>query len=353
MDNLAVNPNPAVKQNRNFTRFAWFNLHYNLFVVLWGAFVRATGSGAGCGSHWPLCNGEIVPRAPKLETLIEFSHRLTSGLALILVIVLFVWARRLFAASREPAPNQDPQNRRVRMGATWVLVLMIVEALVGAGLVIGDLVVDDTSTLRILVMGAHLTTTFFLLAALALTAAWSSQDGTFGTGSGDRRKLALWGRDRLLAACLLVLLITGISGAVSALGVTLYPVESHAEAIRAHLNEDSPLVVRLRLIHPALAVATTLLLFGLARRTLDSLSNSRGGRSGDHESERRAANLSHLLMLMVFAQMAGGLLNIALKAPVWMQLAHLLLADGLWIVLVLLGDALLDPVLDRLRAARR
>ncbi len=347
MDNLDLNENPAVNQNRNFSRFAWFNLHYNLFVVLWGAFVRATGSGAGCGSHWPLCNGEIVPRAPNVETLIEFSHRLTSGVALILVIVLFVWARRLFP------PGLDSQSQRVRMGAAWVLALMIVEALVGAGLVLGDLVVDDTSTLRIFVMGAHLTTTFFLLAALALTAAWSSQHGTFGSAAGERRKLALWGRDRLLTACLLVLLVTGISGAVSALGVTLYPVESHAEAIQAHLNEDSPLVVRLRLVHPALSVAVTLLLFALARRTHDALSSAGGNGRGSHVSEERAANLSRLLMLMVFAQMAGGLLNIALKAPVWMQLAHLLLADGLWIVLVLLGDALLDPALDRLRAARR
>ncbi len=47
-----------------FSRYAWGVLLWNVLVALWGAYVRATGSGAGCGSHWPTCNGEILPRAP-------------------------------------------------------------------------------------------------------------------------------------------------------------------------------------------------------------------------------------------------------------------------------------------------
>jgi heme A synthase len=75
-------------------RFAWGVLVYNLGVIVWGAYVRATRSGAGCGAHWPLCNGEVIPQSPDAAMLIEFSHRVTSGLALVSVVVLFAWAWR-------------------------------------------------------------------------------------------------------------------------------------------------------------------------------------------------------------------------------------------------------------------
>ena len=83
-------------------RFAWLLLACNIGVILWGAYVRASGSGAGCGSHWPLCNGEVIPRLPATATLIEYSHRLTSGAALLGVVALFVWTRRV-RPPRDPA----------------------------------------------------------------------------------------------------------------------------------------------------------------------------------------------------------------------------------------------------------
>ena len=73
---LPVAPRAArwsLSRMRPFTRFAWAVLAANLAVVAWGAFVRATGSGAGCGQHWPPCNGAVVPRSPTAETAIEFS----------------------------------------------------------------------------------------------------------------------------------------------------------------------------------------------------------------------------------------------------------------------------------------
>jgi len=139
-----------------FKRFAWGVLGYNIFVILWGALVRATGSGAGCGKHWPLCNGEVIPRAQSLETLIEFSHRLTSGLALILVLILFFWARRKF---------EKGQFERKWSGIS--LVLILIEALIGAGLVLLELVADNSSVARAFALGLHLANTFFLLAMLA------------------------------------------------------------------------------------------------------------------------------------------------------------------------------------------
>src|SRR5918999_5260767 len=142
-------------------RFAWFVLGYNVAVILWGAYVRATGSGAGCGSHWPLCNGEVLPRAPSVATLIEFSHRLTSGLALIAVVILLVWTRRATAPGH-PA----------RRGATWSLFFMLTEAAVGAGLVLFQLVADNASMARAMFMAVYLPNKFILLGCLGLPAWW-------------------------------------------------------------------------------------------------------------------------------------------------------------------------------------
>jgi heme a synthase len=142
-----------------FAAFSWATLVYMLGVVLWGAFVRATGSGAGCGDHWPMCNGMVVPREPELATLIEFTHRATSGVALILVLVMYVWAR-----------HAHPAGHRVRRGAAASSALIIVEALLGAGLVVFQLVADNDSAFRAVSMGLHLLNTFLLIGAITLTA---------------------------------------------------------------------------------------------------------------------------------------------------------------------------------------
>ena len=142
-------------------RFAWFVLAYNVAVILWGAYVRATGSGAGCGAHWPLCNGEVVPRAPQVATVIEFSHRFSSGLTLIAIAVLVVWIFRVCAPGH-PA----------RLGAVLSGVLIVTEAAVGAGLVLFRLVADNASMARAMFVGVHLLNTFLLLGALTLTAWW-------------------------------------------------------------------------------------------------------------------------------------------------------------------------------------
>src|SRR5229473_6608919 len=155
---------PSRSRTANFTRYAWGVLGWNLLVILWGAFVRATGSGAGCGSHWPLCNGEVVPRAPRLETIIEFTHRVTSGLALFAVVGLVVWSAVSF-----------PRGHRVRRTAIVSLVLILTEALLGAGLVVFQLVAQDASVGRACYLSLHLVNTLFLLGALALTA-WYSRE---------------------------------------------------------------------------------------------------------------------------------------------------------------------------------
>ena len=154
-------------------RFAWFVLAYNVAVILWGAYVRATGSGAGCGNHWPLCNGEVVPRAPQMATLIEFSHRFSSGLALIAIAALVIW---VFRASGPGHP--------ARLGAILSGILIVTEAAVGAGLVLFELVADNATIARAMFVAVHLLNTFLLLAALTLTAWWVSVDLPFARNRG-------------------------------------------------------------------------------------------------------------------------------------------------------------------------
>ena len=245
---------------RPIARFAWGLLAYEIGVIAWGAYVRATGSGAGCGNHWPLCKGEVVPRLPSAETLIELSHRLSSGLALALTLLLFAWARRVY-----------PIGHRVRLGAGAVVSLMITEALIGAVLVLFALVAHDASLKRALGTSLHLVNTFLLLAATSLTAWWAS--------GGE--PVRLWARGALapvLALSLLATLLVATSGALTALGDTLFPSASVASGLTQDWAAGAPMYVRLRVLHPMLAVATAAIV--LVAMTL--VRTLRCARAGDH-----------------------------------------------------------------------
>src|SRR5690606_230459 len=141
----------ARKDPTKFVRYAWFVTVYRLGIILRGAWVRITHSGAGCGDHWPTCNGEVIPFAPSTETMIEYIHRLTSGLSLPMVIVLIVWAFRLF-----------PRGHRVRKATIGTLFFLLTEAAVGAGLVKFELVADNASVARAITASFHLVNTFIL-----------------------------------------------------------------------------------------------------------------------------------------------------------------------------------------------
>lgn len=276
--------------DRRFTRFAVVTLLYNLGVVLYGAVVRATGSGAGCGSHWPTCGGDIVPFSGSAERFIEFGHRASSGVALLLVAILVVWAVRTRMTG-------DP----VRWAAIASGILIVNEALIGAALVLFEWVADDASVGRAVSITVHLVNTFLLLAALTLTAWWSS----------GRRVPAGWAesltrRHVVLGAAGLILV--GAAGAITALGDTLFPPD---ETIGA-----GNFLVGLRWIHPILAVGVAAYLLYLSR----VLAVPGWMRSA--------------LASLVVIQIAAGLINVALAAPVWMQVFHLLLADGIWILFV-------------------
>ena len=314
-------------QPKRFAIYAWFVLVFTLLVVLWGAFVRATGSGAGCGNHWPLCNGVVVPRAPQMETMIEFSHRLSSGLNLLLVLGLIIWGFRLYG-----------RGHPIRRGLLGAGLFIIMEALIGAGLVLFGLTADNDSRARAISMALHLVNTFLLMAALAYTA-WlaSGQSAPRFRGQG----LAGVGWWVGLAGVVFV----GMSGAITALGDTLYPSRSLAEALAADLSPASHLFIRLRMLHPAvtLTVGSALIAAGLlARRQVSGEGGpstaAQGPGSEALASPRRWGTAVAALSL---TELAVGIANLLLLAPVWMQLIHLLIADLLWISYVLLGATLL------------
>jgi cytochrome c oxidase assembly protein subunit 15 len=301
-------------------RWAWAYLAWTVVVVLSGAFVRATGSGAGCGDHWPLCNGAVVPLDPRVETVIEYSHRLLTGLMTPLLVIVSALTWRATRAGRPGTPAR---------GARWLLlpvwVFLLTEAAVGAGLVKLGLVVDDASTARAVVMGFHLANTFLLLGATAWLA-WRLSDlaATGGRPLGWQSGGAwLVG---LLGAALVALLGVGITGAMVALGDTLFPAASHAEGIAQMQAHDVHITVKLRLLHPVLAIGVGALIAGIAARLR--------ARYPGHTGVDRAA----FWTISAYAtQLIAGFVNYWLLVPVWMQLVHLLLADVLWIAAILLA----------------
>lgn len=298
-------------------RFAWIVVAWNLVVIGWGAYVRASGSGAGCGQHWPLCNGEIVPRAPAMATIVELTHRLTSGLALLglLALVIAVWRSR-------------PAGHPARRAAGWSMLFMLTEAGVGAGLVLFAMVADNASLGRALFMAVHLANTFLLLGAMTLTAHWL-EDGPAGMSLHGRG-----GRAAIVGLLALGVLVVSVSGAVAALGDTLFPATSLAHALEQDLSPTSHVLLRLRVIHPTLAVIVALALIAIAPRLPIDDDAAPADRAPALGPGARVALLAGL-------QAAIGALNVVLLAPVWLQLVHLLIADLLWISVVLLAAAAL------------
>ena len=293
-----------------FAKYAWFLVLYNMFVIAWGAVVRATGSGAGCGNHWPQCNGEILPSIERLETVIEFVHRLTSGVDGILVIVLVIWAFRL-----------QPVQKFVRSMAALSLIFIIIEGGLGAALVRFELVEGNTSSARAIMIGLHLVNTLVLLSFLTLTAWGASRpktkDGLHVTASS--------GIKTAFVVAILLFWIMSAAGAITALGDTLFPSESLAQGIQQDLSPTAHFLIRLRVWHPIIAIISSIYFVGLGWMIQRRIA-----------SERLEARIN-LLYMVIALQIGGGFLNVALLAPLWMQIVHLLLADSLWILLVVIA----------------
>ncbi len=295
---------PSKKMTR-FERCAWAFLAYLLVVILFGAWVRISGSGAGCGAHWPLCQGEVMPAAPSVKTIIEFTHRITSGLSGLMGLAL-VWAARRVSG-------------RVFRASLAMLAFLLIEGFIGAVLVKKELVGGDASASHAIVAALHLANTLLLTASAAAMAWWAGPGDVRGRGAG----VAAPSR-AILAGIIVLLIITNATGAVTALGDTIFPVQPALDGgllakVRDDLSPTHHFLVRLRIVHPLVAMSTVILVGG-ALLWLMQTWPLRLLKSGLHA---------------LAGQTALGFLNIALGAPGWMQLLHLLAAQVVWMLIFL------------------
>ena len=295
---------------RALIRFGWAVVGYNVLVILWGALVRATGSGAGCGNHWPLCNGQVIPLSPRVDTIIEFTHRCMTGGSTFLVLGLLVWTFR-----------GTVKGQAARATAVASMVLLLNEAFLGALLVKLGYVTGNQSMGRVVVLSIHLSNTLLLLAALTLTARLLGTE-QMSRGLRTRGVKRVWAVLGLAAT-----LVVGVSGSLAALGDTLFPASSLRAAFAQDFAAGSPWLLRLRGVHPASAVVAALFVLWLV---------AQARRAG-------AVRLAEVVVGLLVFQFALGVADVLLLAPVWMQIIHLLGADLYWVALVALAAAVVWP----------
>lgn len=304
---------PAREKMSAFARYAWFALGYNVLVILWGVFLRASKSGDGCGEHWLTCNGEIIPAAPQFKTIIEFSHRITTAIDGFVMLILVMWAMKIWYGRR------DGHSRQVMWAAVASLFFVITEAAVGAGLVLtGNTALNVTDTRPFWAMG-HLINTFILLTFLTLTA-WYATRGIEARFRFERKPLLL----ALLGV--LGLLFVGLSGSLAALSNMLFPSATLAEGVAKDFSAASNMILRLRLSHPILSILTGVYMIFIA-----------GWLKKNSGNDQAVSRWSNTLSLLIIGQVIFGAATLLTLGPIVMQLGHLLLADMIWIVFVLLG----------------
>lgn len=299
-------------------QYAWGVVGYNVLVILWGALVRATGSGAGCGNHWPLCNGQVIPLSPRVDTVIEFTHRCMTGGATFVVIGLLLWTFRATV-----------KGQAARVMAVASMVLLLNEAVLGALLVKLGYVTGNQSMGRVVLLSIHLSNTLLLLAALTLTAV-QLDSGQLWRELGGRGGRKLWAALGLAAT-----LVVGVSGSLAALGDTLFPASSLRAAFAQDFAAGSPWLLRLRGVHPLSAVIAAVFVLWLVAQARRAC----------------AGKIASLVVGLLVFQFALGFADVLLLAPVWMQIMHLLGADLYWIALVTLAAAVVWPRAASLKMA--
>jgi len=301
------------RRGNAFTKFAWAALGYNIVVILWGVFLRASHSGDGCGQHWLTCQGEVVPSAPELKTIIEYSHRITTAIAGLIVLAFVIWAVRRFGL-----------RHRITIGSLGALFFIIVEALIGRGLVLTGNTAGNWTPMRPYWTAGHLINTFLLLACLALTAWFASTDRK----ASFRVPARIW---LLLAVGVAAILLVGISGSMAALTNMLFPSASLSEGLAKDFDASSHYLLRLRISHPLLSVLSAVYLIFLAGwlrrwRPLDMM----------------VVRWSNAVTLFLLFQLIFGAATLLMLAPIVMQVGHLFLADAVWISFVLMAASVLS-----------
>lgn len=308
MATLSTAPSRITHVPRSLRIYAWGVTVYTILVILWGGAVTATGSGNGCGDHWPLCDGQVVVSHPHMKMMIEYGHRLSSGLVLFAIFGLLVWTWRA------------TQKRHIaRIFSVAAAILIINEALLGAGLVLFRLTTGGITLERVLYFALHFTNTFLLLAAVAGTAHFLSRRSGFLRGKVRFRSLG-FGLPGLIA-----LLVVAVSGSVAELGDMVYPSTNLRTAILADFSSHGSWLVRLRWLHPAFALLAGAFLLWMVFGAIQ-------------KPALRGFGIAVIVLLGL--QYSLGITDVLLLAPTWIQLTHLFVADLLWVTVFLLATRL-------------
>ncbi len=292
-------------------KLAWVTLAWNVIVILWGEVVRASLSGNGCGEHWPLCGGHLIPTFKVVATLIEFLHRASTGVDACLLVALAIGIFKVF-----------PSGHPARKAMTASIFFTFTEALLGGALVLFGLVDQVASDARVIAEATHLTNTLLLTAAITVTA-WVVSGGPKPDIAHGKKYLAP------ASAALISALLLCVSGGIAGLADTIYPPKSLADALRQDISGASPIMIHLRVWHPIAAIAAIVVIVWATRTII---------RRDPSPDAVRFAGWCQALCLLEFC---AGLLNVVILAPIWMQVVHLLFAELLWINLVLMTAAAL------------
>ena len=298
-----------------FRRLAWVVLAATVAVIVSGDIVQATGSGAGCGESWPRCDGALVPSLEDAATGIEFAHRAATALLTGLIAALYLAARRSFAIGHP-----------IRAAMRYVGIFFVVEVAIGALLVAFGWVEDDSSIGRLVADGLHVINTFLLIGALALVV----HRARGGAGLMRSNRAAVVGASIILAIA--------ITGAINSLADTLFPADTVLEGLREEFGPAAPILVRVRAIHPVIAVLGGVVVFLVARRL------------GDETTDATARQLARLVQWVVGAQFTIGILNLVLLTPVETQILHLVGADVLWLSFLFLVWSISDDTREAARS---
>ncbi len=316
-DRNSASPGGVVVPNL-FKKLAVASLLYTIFVVIFGAFVRAGLHGDGCGTSWPICNGQVVPLNAGLTTYVEFTHRVTSGLLLLGVMGMAFWARKLF-----PHANEIAQHKAIRQATAWTMIFVFVSAIIGAILVINSFVTQDKSLGRAITMPLHLVNTFLLIGAQGLLVFFTrgGSKPTFAGqgGTGTAIKVAMGG-----------LFLLGMTGAISAMGKTAFAGELAVtngllDRVNMHVGESAHWILRGGVLHPLMAMSVGLLVVFCCRLV------------SERRPKAEVKYWSNMVLGLYVVQMVFGVANLVLSAPLWMQLVHLALALANWLSLVMLA----------------
>lgn len=307
------------KKHSVYSKWVMALILYSLLVFVWGAWVRISGSGDGCGEHWPFCHGELIPDSYAVKVWIENFHRISTKIYGFFVIGLVIAAFRM-----------APKGHAVRKGILWAFIFTLLEGLIGAVLVIKGFVVNDDSPQRAVLIALHLTNTFFLMGSLFYT--WFV---SFYDLSNLRFNLT---KSIMLLKTSWILLVGG-TGAIAALSTTLFPSESVLSGLARDFSGSGHFLEQLRVLHPLLAVG--FFAFVLYQWSCPP------------KTHALAMKWRKWFTLCVAIGFCAGVFTLSLLSPTWLKLTHLVTAHILWLAFcgyylsVSLPDSVVKQITDK------